>query len=82
MIMRKKIRSGFNLILAVIFIVLGFIGLALPVVPQTIFFIVGFIIFSFEFPQLANWIESKMDKEGKIWKIYHTHRQKFEKYFK
>jgi uncharacterized membrane protein YbaN (DUF454 family) len=78
----RHIRSGINYLLVLILIILGFIGLALPLIPQAIFFLLAFIILTFEMPKLGDWVESKMDKNGKVWKIYHTHRQKFEKYFK
>ncbi len=80
--MRKKIKSGINFFLAMIFILLGIIGLALPIIPQTIFFVIAFIILSFEIPSFGNFIEKKLSKTPKILNIYHTHRVKFEKYFR
>lgn len=79
--MRRKIQQGFSLIVALIFIALGFIGLALPVVPQAIFFLIGFTILSFHYPPMADYIESKMDKSSKIYKVYHSYRAKLHKYF-
>ncbi len=78
----RKLRSGINYLLIILFLGLGFLGLALPIVPQAIFFLLAIIIISFEFPQFSDYIESKMDKESQMYKIYHTHRKKFEKYFK
>jgi len=78
----RKIRSGIHYFLIIIFLCLGFIGLALPIVPQAIFFLLAIIIISFEFPQFSDYIESKMDKDSQLYKFYHTHRKKFEKYFK
>ena len=80
--MRRKIRSTANYLAAAVLFILGLIGIAIPVMPQTIFFLLALIILSFEIPALADYIESKLDKEGQVWKIYHTHRTKFEKYFK
>jgi uncharacterized membrane protein YbaN (DUF454 family) len=80
--MRRKIRSTINYLAVIILIILGIIGVLVPVMPQTIFFLLAVIILSFEIPQFADYLESKMDKDGRIWKIYHTHREKFEKYFK
>jgi uncharacterized membrane protein YbaN (DUF454 family) len=78
----RKLRSGIHYLLIIIFLGLGFIGLALPIVPQAIFFLIAIIIISFEFPKFSDYIESKMDKESQMYRIYHTHRKKFEKYFK
>ncbi len=78
----RHVRSGLHYLLAGIFLLLGFIGLALPVVPQVVFFLIAFIILSFEFPKFANYIEEKLKKFPHVLKIYHTHRDKFEKYFK
>lgn len=79
--MRRKIKKGFSLLVGLCFIVLGLVGLALPVVPQTVFFLIGLTILSFHFPKISDFIESKMDKDSKIYSIYHKHRLKLEKFF-
>ncbi|MFC3033299.1 YbaN family protein [Pseudoalteromonas fenneropenaei] len=40
----------------ILFVVLGFIGMALPVMPTTVFFILALYCFTRSNPQLANWL--------------------------
>lgn len=80
--MGKKIKSGIGLLFAIFFTILGFIGLALPIVPQTIFFLIAIILFSFVIPGFADFIERHLQKTPKILKTYHSQRSKFEKYFR
>ena len=52
------IKKSFVYTLIVICLVLGFVGLALPFVPQVIFFAIALILISFEVP----WVETKIEK--------------------
>jgi uncharacterized membrane protein YbaN (DUF454 family) len=78
----KYIRRSANWLFILIFLILGFIGLALPLAPQIIFFAIAIIILSFEVPALGNFLEKKLPKNSKAGRLYHIHRSNFEKYFK
>ena len=57
--MRLVVKKTFIYTLIIILIVLGIIGLALPLVPQAIFFALALILISFEVP----WVEEKIENE-------------------
>ena len=78
--MRRRIKSGINYFLAFIFIILGIIGLLLPVVPQTIFFVIALIILSFEIPAVEKYFEKYLNPENYVGKTYLSLRSKMEKY--
>lgn len=77
----RKIKSFINYFLIVIFIVLGFIGLLLPFIPQVIFFAIAIILLSFEIPAVEKYISENLKKDSLIGKIYYPLRDKFHKYF-
>ncbi len=52
------IKKTFIYVLIVLFLILGFIGLAIPFLPQAIFFAIAIILISFEVP----WVEKKIEK--------------------
>ncbi len=76
------IKKTFVYILIIIFLFLGFIGLALPIVPQAIFFAIALILISFEVP----WVEKKIEKLLQRWpdilKIYLKLKVQLEKYLR
>lgn len=78
----RYLKSGVNYTLVVIFVLLGFIGLAIPILPQAIFFAIALMILSFEFPPLEKWIEKKLPHDNQIGKVYYSIKTKFEKFLK
>ena len=80
--MKKIIKKSVNWFLITLFILLGFVGLILPFVPQAIFFAMALILISFEIPQVENYLDSKISKESFFGKIYYSLRSKFEKYLR
>lgn len=49
--MRKNIKSLFYIVFAILFFILGIIGLILPVVPQIPFFIISLLFLMLAFPK-------------------------------
>lgn len=80
--MRKHLKKGLIYFLIILFLVLGFIGLALPIVPQAIFFAIAFILISFEVPWIEEKIERFLQKFPEILKVYLSLKLKLEKYFR
>ena len=80
--MKIYIKKTFVYLLIVIFLVLGFIGLALPIVPQAIFFAMALILVSFEVPWVENKIENFLQKWPDILNIYLKLKTKLEKYLR
>lgn len=78
--MRRKIKSGINYFLVLVFLTLGVIGIILPVVPQTIFFVIALTILSFEIPAVEKYFEKYLNSETYIGKTYLSLRKKIEKY--
>ncbi|MBQ4862156.1 YbaN family protein [Pseudoalteromonas sp. MMG013] len=59
--MQKKINGIFNKcfwlhLTGIVFVALGFIGIVLPVMPTTIFFILALACFTRSSPRFANWL--------------------------
>jgi uncharacterized protein YqgC (DUF456 family) len=63
-------------------LVLGFIGLALPIVPQTLFFAIALILISFEVPWVGRKIEKFLAKYPEILKIYLKHQAFLERHLR
>lgn len=76
------IKKTFIYTLIIFFIGLGFIGLALPIVPQALFFAIALILISFEVPWVGNKIEKFLAKYPEILKIYLKHRTFLEKHLR
>jgi len=76
------IRKTFIYTLIALFIILGFIGLALPIVPQALFFAIALILISFEVPWVGRKIEKFLAKYPEILKIYLKHKTFLEKHLK
>ncbi len=77
--MRRKIKSGVNYFIALIFIALGTIGLLLPVVPQAVFFLIALIVLSFEIPAIEAYIGKYVNPENYFGKTYLSLREKIER---
>ncbi len=80
--MRKHLKTAFNYFLIILFIILGLIGLALPFVPQLIFFAIALILISYEIPAVERYIETHLDKNGIFGKIYLNIKNKVQKYLR
>ncbi len=80
--MKIYIKKSFIYILIIIFLALGFIGLALPLVPQAVFFAVALILISFEVPWVEEKIETFLKRYPEILKIYLRLKSKLEKYLR
>jgi uncharacterized membrane protein YbaN (DUF454 family) len=62
--------------------VLGIIGLALPLIPQTIFFALALILISFEVPWVEEKIETFLKKYPSILTSYLSLKSKLEKHLR
>lgn len=80
--MKIYIKKSFIYILIIFFLVLGFVGLALPFIPQVIFFSIALILISFEVPWVEKKIETFLAKYPEILKLYLKLKSKIEKYVK
>jgi uncharacterized membrane protein YbaN (DUF454 family) len=76
------IKKTFIYTLIVLLVCLGFVGLALPIVPQTIFFLIAVILISFEVPWMGRKIEKFLGKYPEILQIYLKHKSFLEKHLK
>ena len=79
--MRAHLKSSFNYTIAILLIILGFIGWIVPVMPGIILIVAGVIILSIENPRLEFYIENKFSKYPKIEKIFLLIRDKVKKIF-
>lgn len=76
----RQVKRGINFFLGILFILLGFLGLIIPVMPQIIFFAIGLVILSFEVPQIETYINQHLSKDSMVGKTYYNLRNKFHKY--
>lgn len=77
--MRQKLSKLFNRCFwlhaaGIIFVGLGFIGMALPVMPTTIFFILALACFSRTSPKFTNWLltHPKFGHTLRAWQDHHV----------
>jgi uncharacterized membrane protein YbaN (DUF454 family) len=77
----RRVKSGINFLLVIVFVLLGLVGLAIPFVPQVIFFVLALVFLSFEVPSVSAWIEKKLGKENAVGKMYYAIHQVMKKYF-
>ncbi|QTL36401.1 MULTISPECIES: YbaN family protein [Pseudoalteromonas] len=76
--MKKHAQKLFNRcfwlhLAGILCVALGFIGMALPVMPTTIFFILALACFTRSNPKLANWLLAH-PKFGPTLHAWHTHQ--------
>jgi uncharacterized membrane protein YbaN (DUF454 family) len=76
------IKKTFIYTLIVVFLGLGFVGLALPIVPQAIFFAVALILISLEVPWVGRKIEKFLAKYPEILKLYFKYKTFLERHLK
>ncbi len=79
--MRAHLKSSFNYTIAILLIILGFIGWIVPVMPGIVLIVAGVIILSIENPRLESYIENKFSKYPKIEKIFLLIRDKVKRVF-
>ena len=61
-IMQKKAKKFIVLTIGIIFIILGFVGLALPFLQGIIFLIIGFLLVSFCSPKFRLWVNKNTER--------------------
>jgi uncharacterized membrane protein YbaN (DUF454 family) len=64
--MNPKLKRALLFLAAVIFIVLGLIGLALPFLQGFLFLAIGFILLSIASPAARSWIQGYTKKYPKV----------------
>lgn len=79
--MRANLKSSFNYTIAIILIILGFVGWVLPIMPGVILIIAGLIILSIENPKLDRYIETKFSRHPRLDKIFLGLRRKLQSIF-
>jgi uncharacterized membrane protein YbaN (DUF454 family) len=60
--MKRKIKKTLILTLGIIFIILGLLGLVLPVLQGILFLIIGFLLLSLYFPKIRFHIQKHAEK--------------------
>lgn len=71
-----------HLVLGTIFIVIGIIGLVLPVLNGTLFLVIGFIIISFESPYVEKKLFTLTQKNKTVHRLYLSLEKTLRKFFK
>lgn len=64
--MRYQIKKVAIFTLAILFIILGIVGLALPFLQGFLFLIIGVLLLSIYSPSLRQWIERRTTKYPKV----------------
>lgn len=67
--MHKKLKRSLILITGILFIVLGLIGLVLPLVPQVLFFAIGLILLSLISPRVRDFLDTHTTRFPRIHKV-------------
>ncbi|MEP6768708.1 MAG: DUF454 family protein [Acidobacteriota bacterium] len=73
---RARRSKAWNLVLGVLFFLLGVIGVLLPIVPQIPFFIMSLFFFSLVFPPLRRALRRFLHRHPKIAHAYKKWRDK------
>lgn len=79
--MKAKLKSSFNYTIAILLILLGFLGTILPIMPGIILIAAGAIILSIENPKLDSFIEKQFSRHPKAEEIFFKIRDKIHKIF-
>ncbi len=80
--MKKQIYIVFLQILGVLFLILGVIGIFVPILQGILFIIIGLVIISFTSPTFETWLEKVVSKNPTIHKHYTHHRDKIKRIHK
>jgi uncharacterized membrane protein YbaN (DUF454 family) len=70
---RHRVR---NLVLGTVFLLLGLIGILIPVMPQLLFFALSFFFFSLAFPPLQRWFQRFLRRHPRVAEHYERWRKK------
>ena len=73
---RKRRSKAFNLVMAIVFFILGVVGILLPVIPQIPFFIMSLFFLSLVFPSVRRWMRRFLHRHPKIAHAYKKWRGK------
>jgi uncharacterized membrane protein YbaN (DUF454 family) len=73
---RTRRNKAWNIVLAVFFFVLGFIGILIPVMPQFIFFALGILFLSFVSPPVRRRVRRFLHAHPKLAHQYKKWREK------
>ncbi|MCA1581240.1 MAG: DUF454 family protein [Acidobacteria bacterium] len=73
---RKRRSKAWNVVLGVVFFILGVIGVLLPIVPQIPFFVMSLFFFSLVFPPLRRAVRRFLHRHPKIAHAYKNWRDK------
>ncbi|MFA6353512.1 MAG: hypothetical protein WCW93_01110 [Candidatus Paceibacterota bacterium] len=67
--MKKEIKKTFVLIIGISFILLGFLGLVVPLLQGILFLIIGFMILSLYFPAIRLLIHKHAQKSPHVFPL-------------
>jgi uncharacterized membrane protein YbaN (DUF454 family) len=75
---RSRVRRNkiWNLVLAIFFFILGFIGILIPVMPQVIFFALGLLFLSLVSPTVRRRVRKFLHRHPKLAHAYRKWRNK------
>lgn len=73
---RVRRNKVWNLVLAIFFFILGFIGILIPVMPQVIFFVMGILFLSMVSPTVRRAVRRFLHRHPKMAHAYKRWRDK------
>jgi uncharacterized membrane protein YbaN (DUF454 family) len=73
---RVRRNKVWNLVLAIFFFILGFIGILIPVMPQVIFFVMGLLFLSLVSPTVRRSVRRFLHGHPKLAHAYKRWREK------
>lgn len=73
---RVRRNKAWNLVLAIFFFILGFIGILIPVMPQIIFFVMGLLFLSLVSPTVRRSVRRFLHRHPKLAHAYKRWREK------
>lgn len=77
--MQKELKRLLILIAALVFIILGVAGLALPFLQGFLFLIIGIILLSITSPRMRAWVDSHTVRYPRIHRVVEKMRARIEK---
>lgn len=80
--MKKQFYTILLQILGALFLVVGVIGIFVPILQGVLFIIIGLVILSFTSPSFEIWLENVLSKNKAIHKHYTYHRDKLKRIHK
>ena len=67
--MPKKLKRALILTAGIVFIIFGLVGLVVPLMPQILFFAIGFILLSLWSPRIREYLDRHTIRFPKVHKI-------------